>query len=86
MEPATGPAVVGFSRLRSLLMPLPGAVVIDGPRGEESAFDEARETLNARWISRLRSKPGAKQAYRLGVLVLGSAFIALGIALASRAR
>ena len=42
--------------------------------------------LNARWISRLRSKPGAKQAYRLGVLVLGSAFIALGIALASRAR
>jgi len=34
------------------------------------------------WRERIRSKPGLRQAYRIGVFVVGLLFIALGLALA----
>ena len=57
----------------------------DAPRDHDDGddpFDEARDTPDAGWIQRLRTQPGTREVYRLGVFVLGLAFIALGIALA----
>ncbi len=55
----------------------------DAPRDhDDDPFDEARDTPDAGWIQRLRTQPGTREVYRLGVFLLGLAFIALGIALA----
>ena len=50
--------------------------------GEEPGLDEARDTPKTGWRHRLRTNPATKVPYKVGVFVVGLAFIALGVALA----
>jgi Putative transmembrane protein (PGPGW) len=55
--------------------PTPSAVSNDG-------LGRPSDVPRGSWRERVRSKPGLNQAYRVGVLVTGLLFIALGFALA----
>lgn len=50
--------------------------------GTQEGLDEARDVPRSGWRHRLRTNPATKVPYKIGVFVLGLAFILLGIALA----
>jgi hypothetical protein len=52
------------------------------PDDGDDPFDESIDVPKGGFRDRIRDKPGLGQAYRLGIFVLGLAFIALGVALA----